>query len=124
MKRISEYFGSGQRSSGDDPLEPVGDLADGVHRRQHRRLDVLGLAEHVAVLRVVVRRLERDRDDELVDQLAELALQTRRRPVVVRLVERREPLDRGAGSSIVRAIDAAVSASMLSFDDVLLGSTS
>ena len=53
MKRISEYFGSGQSVVGDDPLQLVGDLADRRHRRHDRVLHVLGVLEHVVGLRVV-----------------------------------------------------------------------
>ena len=62
---------------GHDPLEPVGDLADGLHRRDDRRLHVLGALEHVLGLGVAdVGLLEReDRVDELVDEPADLLLE-------------------------------------------------
>src|SRR6476469_4784546 len=62
---------------GDDPLEPVGDLADGVHGRDDRALDVLGAVEAVVVLGVVLVEVDvlegEDRVDELVDEAGGLA---------------------------------------------------
>jgi hypothetical protein len=97
---------------GDEPLEPVGDRPDVVHRRDDRVAHVLGVLERRALLRVVaVGRLQAlQGTDELLDDrldLGEEALD----PAGPQLVE----VAHSGGRIIVRAIDAAVSASMFSF---------
>ena len=125
MKSISEYFGSGHRSSGTtrssrSATSRTASIAGSTVSRTY-----LASLEHVAVLRVVaVRLLEReDRLDELVDQPAELLLQARD---ALSSSAASSVADHciAAGSSIVRAIDAAVSASMLSFVTYCSSSTS
>ena len=80
MNRISEYFGSGHRSSATTFSSWSAAARTAVHRRDHRVVHVLGVLEHVVVRLVLgeVRRLERlDRLGELVDQLGRLTRELR-----------------------------------------------
>ena len=105
MNSISVYFGSGQQVVGHDPLEPVGDLADAVHRGDHLVAHVLRVLEALDSPGDVVGLLERlDARDELVDRSPHLG-----RPSAVHspAAAARRGGATAAGRIIVRAIDAA-----------------
>ena len=97
MKRISAYFGSGQRSSGDDPLELVGDLAHRLHRRDDRApartWRPRGRPRSRGGSRVGLLERE-DRLDELVDQAGDLGLERARRRAALGVVEQRQVRER------------------------------
>ena len=76
MNSISEYFGSGQRSSATMLLEPVGDLAHVFHRRDHAVVHVARPPRRRRVVLVVseVRVLQGEQlEVQLLDDRLDLA---------------------------------------------------
>ena len=115
MKRISEYFGSGQLWSGTTRSSRSATARTASIAGRTVSLHVLGVREHVLVRVLEVGLLEgEDPLDEVVDQGGRL-LSRRSTPRPPSASSSRSRYSSAAGRIIVRAIDAAVSASMLIF---------